>query len=59
MPKKGQILHKNRVGEKYVTNQGYEIEIIEYFKSSNCTVKFEDNNKTIVNNLEYSKITKG
>ena len=29
MPKKGEI--KNRVGEKYITNEGYEIEIIDYF----------------------------
>ena len=32
----------NRVGEKHTTNQGYEVEIIEYFGKKNCTIRFED-----------------
>jgi len=48
---------KNRVGEKHRTNQGYEIKIIEYFSSKNCTVKFEDG--TLVRNKEYKEILKG
>lgn len=31
----------DRTGEKYITNQGYPIKIIEYFNNSNCTVQFE------------------
>lgn len=29
----------NRVGEKFITNEGYGIEIIEYTNSHNCDVK--------------------
>jgi hypothetical protein len=47
----------NRVGEKHITNEGYTIEIIEYFNRANCTIKFEDNN--IVKNRKYPLITKG
>jgi len=32
---------KNRVGEKYVTNEGYTVEIIEYFNRRNCTIRFD------------------
>ena len=32
--------NKNRVGEKYITNEGCEVEIIEYFSATNCTVRF-------------------
>lgn len=31
----------NRLGDKYVTNQGYEIEIIEYFGNKNCTIEIK------------------
>jgi hypothetical protein len=31
---------RNRIGEKYITNEGYEVEIIEYKNWHNCTVKF-------------------
>lgn len=48
---------KNRVGEKYITNDGFEIEIIEYFNSRNCTVKFEDGD--IREKLWYSNVSKG
>lgn len=30
----------NRVGEKYFTKEGYEVEIIEYFDAYNCTINF-------------------
>ena len=32
----------NRTGEKHITNEGYEIEIIEYLNYNNCTIKFID-----------------
>ena len=41
----------DRVGEKYITNEGYEIEIIEYFGANNCTIKFNDG--TISRNKKY------
>ena len=55
MPKKGEI--KNRVGEKYITNEGYEIEIIEYFGANNCTIKFNDD--TISRNKKYRHVKNG
>ena len=48
---------KDKTGEKYITNKGYEIEIIEYLGTYKCTVKFEDG--TILNNLSYHNILKG
>ena len=48
---------KNRVGEKYITNEGYQIEIIEYFEVSNCTVRLEDGN--VLKNKHFSSIVKG
>ena len=51
-------MKKNRVGEKYITNEGYEIEIIEYFGATNITVKFSLTGE-IVKNLQYSHIKRG
>lgn len=48
---------KHRKGEKYITNQGYEIEIIEYINNTNSTVRFEDG--TIKENLEFRNIFRG
>ena len=48
---------KNRVGEKYITNEGYEIEIIEYFGVFKCTIRF--NNGISIKNKVYSAIIKG
>lgn len=28
----------DKTGEKFVTNQGYEIQIIEYFSALNCVI---------------------
>lgn len=38
MPKK----LENLVGQRFQTNQGYEVIVLEYFTSSNCTIKFEN-----------------
>lgn len=38
----------NRLGEKHITNEGYEVEIIEYKTSTDCTFKFNDAQQTIV-----------
>jgi hypothetical protein len=48
---------KNRVGEKHITNEGYEIEIIEYFSSFNLTIQFKD--KTVLKNIQYGYIVRG
>ena len=33
---------RNRLGEKFITNEGLCVEIIEYFNSTNCTIRYED-----------------
>lgn len=48
----------NRVGEKFKTREGYEVEIIEYFNSENCTIIINDYYKTIFKNRCYSDIIK-
>lgn len=47
----------NRLGEKHITNEGYEVEIIEYFNCKNCTVIFE--NGCEIKNRSYSDLKKG
>jgi hypothetical protein len=46
----------NRVGEKLTTNQGYEIEIINYINSKEITVQFNDLHKTVVSGVRYGDI---
>lgn len=48
---------KNRIGEKHITNEGYNIEIIEYFNNKNITVEFLDG--TTLKNICYNAIEKG
>lgn len=48
---------KNRVGEIFITNEGYEIEIIDYKGNRDCTVQFKDG--TIVEGKEYADLQKG
>lgn len=48
---------KSRIGEKHKTNEGYEIEIIEYFRYSDITIKFE--NGYIVTNNTYQNFKNG
>jgi biotin-(acetyl-CoA carboxylase) ligase len=50
-------LKLNRVGEKYTTNEGYGVEIIEYFDKNNCTIKFD--NGITLRNKKFSDIKKG
>lgn len=49
---KDNINLKDRRGEKFITNEGYEVEIIEYFRNDNCTIKFIYNG-TILKNIKY------
>jgi len=46
----------DRTGEKFTTNEGYEIEIIEYFNTRNSTVKIGD---VILFKKDYQWIRKG
>ena len=46
----------NRIGEKHISNQGYEVEIIEYFNTRNCTIKFNDERETILSSIQYVHI---
>lgn len=52
-------MKKNRVGEVYNTNQGYKITIIEYFGSTNISVKFNDEEGTVRRGLSFKEIKDG
>jgi hypothetical protein len=41
----------DHIGEKFISVEGYTIEVIEYFKYRNCTIRFDDG--TIIKNVEY------
>ena len=47
----------NRIGEKWVTSEGYTVKIIECFSNANCTIKFD--NGIIIKNRSYHDIKKG
>ncbi len=47
----------DRVGEIYLTNQGYWVKIIECFGALNCTIQFE--NGLIVRNKRHGDIVRG
>lgn len=47
----------DRMGERHTTNEGYNIEIIEYHSSENCTIIFD--NKIILKERHYSQIKRG
>lgn len=51
--------YKSRIGEKYPTKEGYEVEIIEYFGAENITVLFNDIRKTIKKNVCFKLIKDG
>ena len=56
--KKGSINKNiNRVGEKHITNEGYEITIINHNGCKNYTIQFEDGN--IVDGVDYRRIKSG
>lgn len=57
MPSKGYI--KNKIGEKYLTKEGYEVNIIECFKGGKYTIQFNDKNRTIVKNVTQSILSSG
>ena len=47
---------KNRIGEKHITKQGYEIEIIKYINAHNLNIMFEDG--AIIENISYDNVLK-
>lgn len=47
----------NRKGEKFINKEGYEMEIIEYFSATNCTVRFDDG--TTLYKQRYDNIKRG
>lgn len=56
--KKGSINKSiNRVGEKYITNEGYEITIINHYGCKNYTIQFQDG--TIIEGVDYRRIKNG
>jgi hypothetical protein len=44
----------SRIGEVHRTNEGYNVEIIEYFNAKNCTVRFEEGN--VLKNIQYDNL---
>lgn len=49
--------YTHRIGERWLTNEGYWVEIIEYFTALNCTIRFDDG--IIMHNIKYSRFKKG
>lgn len=47
----------DRTGERWLTNEGYWVTIIEFRKAIDCDIQFDDG--TILKNKEYSAIKKG
>lgn len=46
----------SRLGEKFITKEGYEIEIVEYLSATNCTIQFKSG--LLLKNRKYSDIKK-
>ena len=59
MENKRHVNFKNRTGEKFITKEGYEVEIIDYSNKSECTITFNDDKKTTVKNSKFCDIKKG
>lgn len=49
---------KDRTGEKFTTNEGYEVIITEYFGALNSTIVFKDKFKTVLHNVKYQQLLK-
>lgn len=50
---------KDRIGEKFLTNEGYEVEVIKYEGVYKCTIQFNDTNKTVLHKVQYGNLIKG
>ena len=49
----------NRVGERFITNEGYEIIIIDYKDTNNVAIQFQDEYKTVIPRTTYANCRKG
>ena len=56
MPKKGEIV--NRIGEENISNEGYKMKIVEYNKSNDIWIEFQDEYKAKVH-TRYDHFKKG
>ena len=54
-----EIQKKERLGEINVSNEGYDMKIIEYNGVRDITIEFQDEYKTIIKNREYKEFIKG
>jgi len=50
-------IFKDRTGEIHITNEGYEVEIIEYYGNNSCTIKFK--NGVVIKDKSYHSVRKG
>lgn len=50
---------KNRIGETFITNEGYNGKILESQGIYNYTIQLDDERKTILFNIRYDSIVKG
>lgn len=58
--KKGSVTKTiSKVGERFITNEGYEGEIVEYFNYDNCTIKLKHKGDLILKNIRYGQIKTG
>lgn len=47
----------NRIGEKHIINDGYEVEITEYVNAHNCTIQFKSG--IVLNGIIYAHLNNG
>lgn len=47
------------IGKKYKTNEGYEVEILKFPHNQNCTIRFNDEQRTIISGVSHSAIKGG
>lgn len=49
----------DRTGERFITNEGYEIVIIDYKGTTNITIQFQDEHKIILEHKTYQNCKNG
>lgn len=50
---------KEYTSKTYTTNENYEVCIIDWLSSKNCTIQFKDESRTILKNIRYEHIKNG
>ena len=48
----------DRTGEKHITNEGYEVEIIKYVNAFDCTIRFLKYGN-VINNVRFEHVKAG